>query len=179
MGGAGWNIRDAALLGFVGAILTLIPYYVNIAGLVLVLVALYMLARAYGNDNIWRYALYAVVTAIVGSVLVMGIGFTVILTTILSFPRPVSPTSFSHAVLTTVIAILAAAYVVMVISGYFWRHGYGELARSSGVERFERAGWWLFIGAATAIVLVGIALYVVGMIYVILGFNELMSRSQP
>ena len=177
MGGVGWGVRDAALLGLIGVVLTLIPYYVNIVGLVLVLVALYMLARAYGNDNIWRYALYAVITAIVGSVLVMGIGFTIILTTMLSFPRSTSFTSFNHAILVTVITTLMVAYLVMVVSGYFWRYGYGELARSSGVERFDRAGKWIFIGAVTAVVLVGIVLYVVGVIYAALGFSELMNKS--
>lgn len=53
------------MLSLACVILTLIPYYVNIVSLVLVLVALYVLARLNGNGNAWRYALYAVTTAMV------------------------------------------------------------------------------------------------------------------
>ncbi len=59
------DIRSAGTIGFIGGILALIPY-IDFVGLIMVLIALYKLSHDYGNEGIWRNAIYAVVFSIIG-----------------------------------------------------------------------------------------------------------------
>jgi uncharacterized membrane protein len=67
------DIKSAGTLGLVGTVLMLvglIPHaeILSIVGLILVLIALNKLSKAYNNEAIWRNALYGFVMGIVGAV---------------------------------------------------------------------------------------------------------------
>ena len=161
------DIKSAGTLGFVGSILMFIPY-VSIVGYILVLIALNKLSKAYGNGAIWRNALYALITAIVGSVL-----FTFALFAILGATSSLYYMGLNIGVIGLFIAIFIVAYIIILISGRFMRNTYNELGRSSGVEDFNKAARWYWLGAILSIIIVGSILYIVANVYAILGYNKL------
>lgn len=160
------DTRSAGTLGFVGSILMLIPY-VSIVGDILVLIALYRLSRAYGNNAIWSNALYALVTAIVsGIILAFVLAGTAYLSLIYMGPGALSRLGMA-------IAFFVAFYIIILISGFFLRNAYNELGRSSGVGDFESAARWYWLGAILTIIIVGLILYIVADVYAILGYSKL------
>lgn len=172
----GKEVKSAGTLGLVGIVLMLIsltPYtsILNIAGLILVLIALYKLSRAYGNEAIWRNALYSVVAGIVG-VGVIAIAVIAYLMSMFMHAPLMNPVPIGNGYLGFVIGVIAA-YVLIVIEYYFLRGAYRELARSSGVEDFNKAAWWYWRGALLLIVLVGAIFIIIGHVYALLGYNRL------
>ncbi len=160
------DIRSAGTLGFVGSILMLIPY-VSIIGDILVLIALNRLSRAYGNNAIWSNALYALITAIVGGVvLALILAGTAYLSLIYMGPGALSRAGMA-------IVFFIVFYIIILISGFFLRSAYNELSRSSGVSDFGSAARWYWLGAILTIIIVGIILYIVADIYAILGYSKL------
>jgi len=174
------EVKSAGTLGLVGVILMLvglIPYagVLAIVGLVLVLIALNRLSRAYGNDAIWRNALYGFIMGIVGVVVLVVAVFAYLMPILLLHAPPmiVSPNGFGTSLLVFFIVLFIIAYVFAILEYRFFRDAYRELARSSGVNDFDNAAKWYWIGALTLIVLVGAILILVGHIYALLGYNKL------
>jgi len=172
------EVRSAGTLGLVGVILMLvglIPYagVLSIVGLILVLIALNRLSRAYGNDAIWRNALYGFIMGIVGVVVLVVAVFAYLMPILLLHAPPMIPYNFGTGFLVFFIVLFIIAYVFSILEFRFFRNAYRELAGSSGVEDFNKAARWYWIGALTLIVLVGAILILVGHIYALLGYNKL------
>jgi uncharacterized membrane protein len=174
----GSDVRSAGTLGFVGVILMLvglIPYagVLSIVGLILVLIALNRLSRAYGNDAIWRNALYGFITGIVEVAVLVVAVFAYLAPMLLLHAPPMIAYNFGASFLVFFIVLFIIAYVFAVLEYRFFRNAYRELAGSSGVEDFNKAARWYWIGALTLIVLVGAVLILIGHIYALLGYNKL------
>jgi uncharacterized membrane protein len=178
---SGNEVRSAGTLGFVGVILMLvglIPYagVLSIVGLILVLIALNRLSKVYGNDAIWRNALYGFITGIVGIIALVVAVFAYLAPMLLLHTLPMivpSPYGFGTSLLVFFVVLFIIAYVFMVLEYRFFRNAYRELAGSSGVDDFNKAARWYWIGALTLIVLVGAILILIGHIYALLGYNKL------
>ncbi|WP_243666689.1 DUF996 domain-containing protein [Vulcanisaeta sp. JCM 16159] len=86
----------------------LIPY-VSIVGDILVLIALNKLSRAYGNNAIWNNALYALITAIVGGlILALILAGTAYLALIYMGPGELSKLGMA-------VAIFVTFYIIILI----------------------------------------------------------------
>jgi uncharacterized membrane protein len=172
------EVRSAGTLGLVGVILMLVGLIpqaeiLSIVGLVLVLIALNKLSKAYGNDAIWRNALYGFVMGIVGAVVLVVAVFAYLVPMLALHVPPMIAYNFGTGLLVFFIVLFIIAYVFMVLEFRFFRDAYRELAGSSGVEDFNKAARWYWIGALTLIVLVGAVLILIGHIYALLGYNKL------
>ncbi|WP_054857720.1 DUF996 domain-containing protein [Vulcanisaeta sp. JCM 16159] len=163
------DLKTAGTLGLIGSILAIIPD-VDIVGYILLLIALNKASKAYGNDAIWSNALKALIIAIVGGIL--GTLIAVLFVSIFAIFNAAFSGSATAAT-ASIIGILAAAYALIVVSGYFWKNAYIELARSSNINDFQRAAKWIWLGALLTIILVGIILYIIGLAYSAAGFNKL------
>jgi uncharacterized membrane protein len=175
---SGSDVRSAGTLGFVGVILMLvglIPYagVLGIVGLILVLIALNRLSKAYGNDAIWRNALYGVIIGIIGGVILVAVLLAYLVPMLALHALPMVPYGFGTSFLVLFIVLFIIAYVLAILSYRFLRNAYRELAGSSGVEDFNKAARWYWIGALTLIILVGAVLILIGHIYALLGYNKL------
>jgi uncharacterized membrane protein len=176
---SGSDVRSAGTLGFVGVLLMLvglIPYAgaLAIVGLILVLIALNKLSKAYGNEAIWRNALYAIITGIVGGVVLVIAVFAYLMPILLLLRAPpMIAYGFGTSLLVFLIVLFIIAYVFMVLEYRFFRDAYRELARSSGINDFNDAAKWYWYGALLFIILVGAILILVGHIYALLGYNKL------
>jgi uncharacterized membrane protein len=138
------DAKSASNLGLIGTSLilvgTIVPF-LSIAGLVLTLIALNRLSRAYGSSEIWRNALYGSIMGIVG-----GVAFTVDLILI---PGPFASTA------------LFAVFCVFTAPEYiFFSNAYRELAELSGVNDFNSAIKWYRHGVK--IIIIGIIPEVLG-----------------
>jgi len=172
------EVKSAGSLGFVGVILMLvglIPYagVLSIIGLVLVLIALNRLSRAYGNDAIWRNALYGFITGIVEVAVLVVAVFAYLAPILALHAPPMIPYNFGTSFLVFFVVLFIIAYVFAILEYRFFRDAYRELARSSGVNDFDNAAKWYWYGALTLIVLVGAILILIGHIYALLGYNKL------
>ncbi len=78
------DIKSAGTLGLVGTVLMLVGLIshaeiLSIVGLILVLITLNKLSKAYNNETIWRNALYGFVMGIVGAVVLVIAAFAYII----------------------------------------------------------------------------------------------------
>lgn len=172
------DIKSAGTLGLVGIVLMLvglIPYteVLSIVGLVLVLIALNKLSKAYGNDAIWRNALYGFIMGIVGVVVLVFAVFAYLIPILSLHAPPMIAYNFGTSFLVFFIVLFIIAYVFAILEYRFFRDAYRELARSSGINDFNDAAKWYWYGALLFIILVGAILIIVGHVYALLGYNKL------
>ncbi len=182
------SIDTSKILGGVGALLMfigIIPYInylgaIVIIGLILVMVALYNLARHYGEGGIFNNALYGVIMGIVGGVVSIGAAVITVLTSLTEFLYSLFPdwngdwTALSgltpdpsNLSLANIVPFIVGFFVVLIIlwvfsiiAAFFIRRSLGTLSAKSGVGLFSTAGLLLLIGAVL-IILFGIGLILI------------------
>jgi uncharacterized membrane protein len=197
MGGIG------ALLLFIGVIP--IPYaqpylwIIALIGFILVLAGLHGLASDYKEDGIFDNALYGFIAGIVGAVAtVVAAIYVVFYTSIFTdFLHKIFPTWdgkwYSLAGLTpttskiTVDAVmpilgaffglLAILWIFLIISAYFDRRSLKMLSKKANVGLFSTAGLLLLIGAALAIILIGLILMWIAVLLIAIAFFQM--KPQP
>jgi uncharacterized membrane protein len=182
------SIETSKILGGVGALLMfigIIPYInyfgvIELVGLILVMVALYNLARHYKEGGIFNNALYGLIIGIMGGVISVAVVIISVLTSLTDFLYNVFPdwngewTALSGLTpdpsnlsmdsivpfLAGLLAMLIILWIATIIAAFFFRRSMGTLSAKSGVGLFSTAGLLIFIGAAL-IVLFGIGLILI------------------
>ncbi len=178
------DFDTAKILGGVGAILMIlgpVPYVgwlLEIVGLVFILIALKSLSEHYGNEEIFRNALIALILELVGVVT----GITLFIVGMTSFfdihitihmGEPPHSTASLFDVLTLVVATFIAAWVFILVAAIFWRRALNILAEVSGEKLFDTAGLLILIGAALTVVLIGFVILFVAYILLAVAFFTL------
>jgi uncharacterized membrane protein len=110
---------------------------------------------------------------IVGAVVLVVAVFAYLMPILLLHAPPMITYNFGTGFLVFFIVLFIIAYVFSILEFRFFRNAYRELAGSSGVEDFNKAARWYWIGALSLIVLVGAILILIGHIYALLGYNKL------
>lgn len=203
------DLQTSKSLGGVGALLLVIGplasigngygAFLDLIGLILVLVALKGLADYYREGGIFNNAIYGVITGIVG---VVVLGLLVILVLVNAFtsipgwppnwsdPNAVSTffTSFfsdpaNYGKIFEIAAGALLSWVIFIVflsvAGYFTWRSYGTLRTKSGVSLFGTAGLLIFVGAILTIVLIGLLLIWIAEILLIVAFFQLRPQAQP
>ena len=166
------SLESSKTLGGVGAILLAIPF-LNIVGIILVLIAMKGLADYYDENDIFQNALYGFLFGIIGvmaliAVIVMFvIGFAVV--------SPV-PAITPFAGIGLVIIIAVVMYTFSLLGAIFYKKAMDRLAVKSAETMFETAGLILLIGAA--IPLIGEILKFVAWILAAVGFFSIRMPTQ-
>jgi uncharacterized membrane protein len=187
------KVRSAGELAFIGVIIQLAGLLLGglatLAGYIAELIAIKRLSEAFNNPAIWRNALNAVITAIVGTVVLIASIFAFLF----GFPLlliPKNPYLYSSLYIGNpylypllyigiVAAIFVVVYVFVLLLGRYYRNLYNELANSSGISEFRDAAKWTWLGALLFIVIVGAVLALVGRIFALLGYNRLKEWKPP
>lgn len=194
-------------LGGVGAILLVIgslatfgtPYalVLDLIGIILVLVALNGLAGYYREDGIFYNAIYSIVVAIIGAVVLGGLVVFVVLNALTSIPGFPSnwqdPTAVSNfftnffsnpANYNTILefaAQLVASWAIFIVfltvAGYFAWRSLRTVASKSAVGLFGTAGLLIFIGAILTIVFIGLLLIWIGAILLAVAFFQMRPQA--
>jgi uncharacterized membrane protein len=186
-------VRSAGELAFIGVIIQLAGLLLGglatLAGYIVELIAIKRLSKAFNNPAIWRNALNAVITAIVGTVVFIASIFAFLFgLPLLLIPK--NPYLYSslyignpslHPLLYIgiVAAIFVVVYVFVLLLGRYYRNLYNELANSSGISEFRDAAKWTWLGVLLFIVIVGAILVLVGRIFALLGYNRLKEWKPP
>lgn len=193
-------------LGGVGAILIVIgtiglsvPYagLLALIGLIIMLIGLKGLADYYREGGIFNNALYALIIAIVGGVVAIGVLVATALAALAdigidlanvtdwaSFGTQLTDkftnvTDFS-AILTLIGAVVASLiilFVFAIIAAFFFRRSLTTLSSKAGVGLFGTAGLLMLIGAVLTIIVIGFLLMWIAMILVAIAFFQI--RAQP
>jgi uncharacterized membrane protein len=145
-------------------------------GQILFLIAMNKLAYHYGKPAIFRNALYAFLTGVVGAILysVFLYGSFSSLRNILPTmpPTPSGPeaTSFLFAFIVFFFVIWIGAFILALVQSLFYRWAFYALADASGEGNFRQAGLFMLIGGVLTIVLVGALIFFIGWIFATMGF---------
>lgn len=164
------TLRDAKMLGGIGAILLFIPF-ASLIGYILILIAMKYISDLTRDRSIWDNSLYAVILVIIGAV--AGTLFFV-LPIILGFTLfggfdPTNP--FANIAL--FFGGLAAIWIFALIAAVFWRRALDTTGALTNVTMFGTAGLLYLIGAALVIIVVGIFLVFIADILLIVAFFTL------
>jgi len=175
------KVRSAGELAFIGVIIQLAGLLLGglatLAGFIVELIAIKRLSEAFNNPAIWRNALNAVITAIVGTVVLIASIFALLLGSPLLL-KPMNPHLYPLLSI-GIAATFVVVYVFVLLSGRYYRNLYNELANSSGISEFRDAAKWTWLGVLLFIVIVGAILVLVGRIFALLGYNRLKEWKPP
>jgi len=173
------QVRSAGEDAFIGVIIQLVGLLLGglltPVGYIMELIAIKSLSKAFNNPAIWRNALYAVITAVVGTVVLVA-SIVALLFGIPLMPNPMKDDLYPLLVIG---AIFVVDYVFLILSGRYYRNLYNELANSSGISEFRDAAWLTWLGALLFIIIVGGVLMLVGRIFALLGYNRLKEWKPP
>lgn len=164
------SLESNKTLAGIGAILVAIPF-LNLIGIILVLIAMKGLADHYNEDDIFQNTLWGFIFGIIGvialiAVIVMlAIGVAV-----------VSPITVPLAEIALFIISLIVMYIFSLLGAIFYRKAFDILAEKSGEKMFETAGLLLLIGAI--IPLIGEVIKFIAWILAAVGYFSLKPGTQ-
>jgi len=164
------GLESKKSLGGIGAILLAIPF-LNLIGIILVLIAMNGLAEYYNDDDIFKNALYGFifgivsVIALVAVILLFVFGYAATTTFVTPFA------GFGLIIITFIIL-----YVFSIIAAIFYKKSFDKLSKKSGEQIFTTAGIILLIGAVIPVI--GELLKFIAWILAAVGFFNLKESTQ-
>ncbi len=181
--------RSMCMIGSILALIGVIPSWlfrlVGLVGIVLILIGLKGISDATGDGRPFKNYLYSFVISIVGEVLLIVVLLTVLLSSssfsVSVFSSPANPASFHYnggsktTVFGLFIGILVLAWIITIIAVHFRKKALKSLYGLTRTKEFDSAATWIWWGALTLIVIIGVVLMIVGAIYQILGFSRMPS----
>ena len=132
-----------------GGILNLtLPFpYINIVGLILLLIGIQSFSEYYRDESLSRNALYGTILGIVAGIFEIFFPSTLI--------------TFNLAIIATDLISLSAwivAVIFLVFEAFYFKRVFDNLAGRSGGKLFRYGGLLLLIGSVFTIILIGFAL---------------------
>jgi uncharacterized membrane protein len=176
------DFETAKILLGVGLILQIIGSFtwlgdagaVMLVGAVLALVGAHGLADYYSRRDIFNNLLYAYITALVGvvvaAVALVGWFIHAAISAPWALPKDL------YGIVFIAVGIWVLVWLIKVAATYFERRAYRALYEATGSDNFQKAATFVWIGALTYVVLVGFLIYIIGLIFAIIGAFELKPR---
>ena len=170
------SLESNKTLGGVGAILLAIPF-LNLVGIILVLIAMKGMGDYYNEDDIFKNALFGFifgfvgVIALIAVILLFAFGFAAISPTVTPVFPVIPFTGFGLFLIA-----FGILYVFSLISAIFYKKSLDNLSEKSGEQMFKTAGLILLIGAA--IPFIGELLKAVSWILAAVGFFNIKISKQ-
>jgi len=176
------ELKNVKIYGGIGVILTLlgglrrIGPLLRIAGLILLLIALYELAQRLKEEKIFRQYLTGIIINIVGT------GFAITLAAIngawsiakmILFGGYMSYYDIFSEISFALIFFVLLLYAITILSTYFYRESLKSITAKTMIKTFALAGDFLFYGAIGIIVILGIFAMFVGWILLAVAFFNL------
>jgi uncharacterized membrane protein len=176
------DLENVKTYGGIGVILTLlgglrrIGPLLRIAGLILILIALYELAQRLKEEKIFKQYLIGIIINIVGT------GFAITLAVIngawsiakmILFGGYMSYHDIFPEMSFSLIFFVLLLYAITILSTYFYRESLKSITAKTTIKTFALAGDFLFYGAIGIIVILGIFAMFVGWILLAVAFFNL------
>jgi uncharacterized membrane protein len=175
------SLESGKNLAGIGSIFLVIPVpFLSIVGIIMVLVGMKNLSKAYNDESIWKNTLYAVIFGIIG---IVASGVTLVS---LFFGGIFAGAALELGDATGLVGLIAGLIIFLVVAFIFYlleaiyiRRAFDTLANKSGVGLFRTGGMLLLIGAILTIVLVGLFLIFIAWILILVAFFQIPSSPQP
>lgn len=167
------SVESGKNLGGIGSIFLVIPVpFLSIVGIILVLIGMNNLSKAYNDPSIWKNTLYAVIFGIIG---IVGSGLAL---ASLFFGGIFPSAAFGGGTgiagfFAGLIIFLIVAFIFYILEAIFIRKAFDSLANKSGVGLFRTGGLLLLIGAVLTIILVGLFLIFIAWILILVAFFQI------
>ncbi|HET7405445.1 MAG TPA: DUF996 domain-containing protein [Candidatus Bathyarchaeia archaeon] len=158
------SLSNAKTMGGIGGILVFIPG-ISLVGWILILIALKDISDVVQDKSIFDNALLAGITAIIGSVVLAVFTFF-------------AAAAFGFFTL-GFFGVLAAFWVLAVISAVFLKNAYDRAAQKLNNSSFGTAGLLYLIGAITTIVLVGFLILFIALIFQVVAYFSINDQPMP
>jgi uncharacterized membrane protein len=168
------SLESSKTLGGIGAILLAIPF-LNLVGIILVLIAMKGMSEYYEDEGIFKNALYGFVLGFIGVIglivfiLMFALGFAGISSTI-------SPDVVQYSGFAFVIVVLIVQYAFSLISAIFYKRSLDSLSITSKENIFSTSGVILLVGAIIPII--GEILKFIAWILAAVGFFSIKELKQ-
>jgi uncharacterized membrane protein len=174
------SLESGKNLAGIGSIFLVIPVpFLSIVGIILVLVGMKNLSKAYNDESIWKNTLYAVIFGIIGIVASSLTLFSLFFGGIFaSTALGVGDTAGIAGFFAGLIIFLVVAFIFYILEAIYIRRAFDSLANRSGVSLFRTGGMLLLIGAILTIVLVGLFLIFIAWILILVAFFQIPTTSQ-
>jgi Predicted membrane protein len=160
------GLRDAKLLGGIGAILAIFPY-ISIVGYALILVSLKFISDETKKNSIFNNALYGIIFIIIGVFLtfysLISLGFSFFLIFTIPF----------------FITIIIASAILLIVGVYFLKKSLDETGNTLKVSYFKTAGLLYLIGAILTFVVIGFVVIFIADIFLIIAFFSMPEQYSP
>jgi uncharacterized membrane protein len=174
------SLESGKNLAGIGSIFLIIPVpFLSIVGIIMVLVGMKNLSKAYNDESIWKNTLYAVIFGIIG---IVASGVTLVS---LFFGGIFAGAALELGDATGLVGLIAGLIIFLVVAFIFYlleaiyiRRAFDTLANKSGVGLFRTGGMLLLIGAILTIVLVGLFLIFIAWILILVAFFQIPSSPQ-
>jgi len=174
------SLESGKNLAGIGSIFLVIPVpFLSIVGIIMVLVGMKNLSKAYNDESIWKNTLYAVIFGIIG---IVASGVTLVS---LFFGGIFAGAALELGDATGLVGLIAGLIIFLVVAFIFYlleaiyiRRAFDSLATRSGVGLFRTGGMLLLIGAILTIVLVGLFLIFIAWILILVAFFQIPTSSQ-
>jgi len=169
------SLESNKTLGGIGAILLAIPF-LNLIGIILVLIAMKGMGDYYDEDDIFKNALYGFifgfvgVIALVAVILMLAFGFSTV-PPVITDTTAIGFTGFGLFIIAFIVL-----YVFSLIAALFYKKSLDTLSEKSGEQMFSTAGLILLIGAAIPVI--GEILKFVAWILAAVGFFNIKKSTQ-
>lgn len=164
------SLESNRTLGGVGAILLAIPF-VNLVGIILLLIAMKGMSEYYNDDDMFRNTLYGFIFGVVGVIALIAIILMLVFGVAV-----ISPVVAPIAGVSLLIISVVVLYIFSLIGAIFYKNALGKLSEKSGENMLNTAGLILLIGAA--IPLIGEILKFVAWILAAVGFFSIKTSTQ-
>jgi uncharacterized membrane protein len=176
------ELKHVKIYGGIGVIFTIlgglrrIGPLLRIAGLILILIALYELAQRLKEEKIFKQYLTGIIINIVGT------GFAITLAVIngawsiakmILFGGYTSYYDIFSEISFALIFFVLLLYAITILSTYFYRESLKSITAKTTIKTFALAGDFIFYGAIGIIVILGIFAMFVGWILLAVAFFNL------
>jgi uncharacterized membrane protein len=173
------SLESGKNLAGIGSIFLVIPVpFLSIVGIIMVLIGMKKLSKAYNDESIWKNTLYAVIFGIIG---IIASGVTLVS---LFFGGIFTATTLGVGAEADIIGLvagliifLAIAFVFYLLEAIYIRRAFDSLATKSGVGLFRTGGLLLLIGAILTIFIVGLFLIFIAWILILVAFFQIPTNS--
>jgi uncharacterized membrane protein len=184
------SLSQAKTLGGIGSILAIlfwVPGNVGLGllviGLILMLVAVKNIADVVGDQAIFNNMIYSVLLAIIGPIVTTVVLFVAAASFFNIFggftPGTTTVPNGFFTVIGIIILALVLLWVCLLISTFFLKKSYDNIAARLRVDMFHTSGLLFLIGAATVIVLVGFVILFIAAILQIVAFFSIPEQVAP
>ena len=150
---------------------------IGLVGIILFLVAMHSLSQYYNEQGIFKNALYGFLVNVIGGAALIVITFALVFTAIASSRASATPGVSGAWFATFFLGVVAAAFIIEVVSAVLYMRAFNKLGGKSGVQRFNTAGTLYLIGTVLTIVLVGGLILWIAWIFASIGFNSLKPKA--